>query len=183
MTRSLTLATSLVVLACAPAVAAPPAAKPAARSPVKSAAAPVLVVDGAVPRPLRLTAAQVRALPRARQATDGRKGKATFDGVRLSSVLAAAGVTIGKHQPKHHPVEYVVVEASDGYEAVFSLAEIDPSLGNQPVLVADTRDGAALAADEGPWRLVVPGDGMRSRWVRQVVRIRLAVPEQRATRP
>jgi hypothetical protein len=32
--------------------------------------------------------------------------------------------------------KYVIATGSDGYQAVFSLGEIDPMFGSQPVLVA-----------------------------------------------
>jgi len=50
---------------------------------------------------------------------------------------------------------YLVVEGADGYKVVFSLPELDPAFGNRVVLLAERRDGHALAADEAPLRLVI----------------------------
>jgi DMSO/TMAO reductase YedYZ molybdopterin-dependent catalytic subunit len=60
----------------------------------------------------------------------------------------------------------VVAEASDGYRTAFSLAELDPDFAAESVLVADTVDGKALGPDQGPLRLIVPGDKRQGRWVR-----------------
>src|SRR5258705_4086786 len=43
----------------------------------------------------------------------------------------------------------VLVEANDGYRAVFSLAELDPELIDRIVLLADTKDGQPLPPREG----------------------------------
>ncbi|HOU65784.1 MAG TPA: hypothetical protein PK861_07095 [Thermomonas sp.] len=70
-------------------------------------------------------------------------------------------------------VRYVRVEARDGYRAVFSLAELDPSLGNAKVFVVDRCDGKPLDDKSGPLRLVAPNESRPARWVRQVNSIRV----------
>lgn len=67
-----------------------------------------------------------------------------------------------------------LAEARDGYRVLFSLAELAPSLGNQRVLLVDRVDGEALSAEDGPWRLVMPGEAHPTRWARQVVTLRVA---------
>jgi hypothetical protein len=66
---------------------------------------------------------------------------------------------------------YVVAEASDGYRVIFSLPELDPGFTDAPVIVADSRDGSALDAHEGPLRLLAPRDKRPARWVRNLVRL------------
>jgi DMSO/TMAO reductase YedYZ molybdopterin-dependent catalytic subunit len=63
---------------------------------------------------------------------------------------------------------YVVVDAADGYRAVFALAELDPAQTDRVILLADRKDGQPLPAAEGPLRVVVPGEKRPARWVRQV---------------
>jgi len=63
---------------------------------------------------------------------------------------------------------YVLVEAADDYHVVYSLAELDSSFLDSEVLVADTMDGAPLAADQGPFKLVAPHDKRPARWVKMV---------------
>jgi hypothetical protein len=55
----------------------------------------------------------------------------------------------------------VTVEVTDGYRAVFSLAELDPELTDRIVLLADTKDGQPLPPREGPLRIIVPGENDR----------------------
>jgi molybdopterin-dependent oxidoreductase-like protein protein len=63
---------------------------------------------------------------------------------------------------------YVIAEAEDGYRVVFSLAELDSGILESDVIVADTMDGAPLAAKEGPFRLVAPHEKRPARWVRML---------------
>ena len=62
----------------------------------------------------------------------------------------------------------VLVEASDGYRAAFSLAELDPELTDRVILLADTKDGQPLPPREGTFRIIVPGEKRPARWVCQV---------------
>jgi hypothetical protein len=62
----------------------------------------------------------------------------------------------------------VLASAADSYHAVFSLAELDASIGGETVLVADTVDGQPIPTGQGPLRLVVPSDKRPARWVRMV---------------
>ncbi|MEI9964927.1 MAG: hypothetical protein WDM92_09635 [Caulobacteraceae bacterium] len=54
-----------------------------------------------------------------------------------------------------------------------SLAETDPAMRPDPVLVADRKDGKPLDAHEGPFRLVVPGDKRPARSARSIVKIEI----------
>jgi hypothetical protein len=48
-----------------------------------------------------------------------------------------------------------------------ALAELDPSLGNTHAVLVDCCDGQPLGAQDGPLRLLVPGDSRPARWIRQ----------------
>jgi len=48
------------------------------------------------------------------------------------------------------------------------LAELSPAIGDKTVVLADHCDGKTLPEADGILRIVVPGEKMRSRWVRQV---------------
>ena len=71
--------------------------------------------------------------------------------------------------------------ASDGYEAVFSLGEIDPNFGNQQDLVAYADTAWQLGGGpDGFARIVVPGDYLGGRYVSNITSIEVlsgAVPE------
>ena len=61
-----------------------------------------------------------------------------------------------------------MARASDGYAVVHSLAEVDPAMTDNQIMVADSMNGKALALKQGPFRVVVPGDKRPARWVRMV---------------
>jgi DMSO/TMAO reductase YedYZ molybdopterin-dependent catalytic subunit len=137
-----------------------------------------LVVDGDVARPLSLTPADLKSLPRARIEVKAEKGITNiYQGVLASELLKSAGMALGAHTKGGAVAAYVVATAADGYQAVFSIAELDPAFMASEVMVADTVDGKPLADRQGPLRLVAPKDLHGSRSVRmlqrlQVVRLR-----------
>jgi hypothetical protein len=47
------------------------------------------------------------------------------------------------------------------------LSEQDPELTDRVILLADAKDGQPLAPNEGPFRIIVPGEKRAARWVRQ----------------
>lgn len=129
----------------------------------------MLVVKGAVKQELHLTAADLKAMPRTKLTAKDHDGAAhEYEGVALQSLLAKAGAPQTGEMRGKNMTLVVVAEASDGYGAVFSLAELDADFSGAQVLVADTADGKPLAAQQGPLRLVVPGDKRPARWVRML---------------
>jgi len=66
--------------------------------------------------------------------------------------------------------------ARDGYRVTFSLAELDPTLGNRRVLLVDRCDGKPLDDNDGPLRLIVPEDSRPARWIRQLERLSVLSP-------
>lgn len=99
------------------------------------------------------------------------------EGVLLGDLLARAGAPVGEAVRGEALSLVVVAEAADGYRVVFSLGEIDAKLGAGGMLVADRCDGAALGADEGPLRLVAPGEARGARSVRQLTALTLRAVE------
>ncbi len=67
----------------------------------------------------------------------------------------------------------VVLKASDGYQAVVSAAAVGMDPGGERYLLAFERDGKPLGENQGPARLIIPGDPQRVRWVRMVKSIQL----------
>ena len=131
-----------------------------------------LVVKTGSGQTLTLGAQDVAKLPQVKVTAKDHDGKNhEYAGVRLRDILTQAGVATGNDLRGKEMTDYVVGEASDGYRVVFSLAELDPDLGNTVVIVAQRVDGQALGAKEGPLRLVVPGDKRQARWVRMVTGI------------
>lgn len=124
----------------------------------------------------RVTAADLSKLPRVSIDTmDG--GRAVrFEGVRVSDVLAHAGVTFGQTLRGHRLATYLLARAADGYQVVFALPEIDPDFASREIIVADRQDGGALQGRDGPLRIIAAGDRRHARWVRglSVLEIRSA---------
>lgn len=96
---------------------------------------------------------------------------ARHEGYDLLAVLEAAGISPTRSLRGKQLGTLITVSAADGYQAIFALAELDPSIGNRQVLLVDRSDGKPLADTHGPWRLVVPADQRPARWVRQVIGI------------
>jgi DMSO/TMAO reductase YedYZ molybdopterin-dependent catalytic subunit len=139
----------------------PQAASPAA------VASDTLVVRGAVKQELKLSAADLKAMARVHVTAKDHDGAAhDYEGVALQTVLAKAGAPQGGDLRGKSMSLTVLAEASDGYSAVFSLAELDEDFAHEQVIVADLVDGKPLAPGQGPLRLVVPGDKRQGRWVR-----------------
>lgn len=137
----------------------------------------VLTVSGDVPSPVRLRAGDLAKMPR-ETVTAGEHGASVrYEGVPLRAILERAGAPLGKELRGKALSTYVLATARDGYQVVFTLAEVDANFANELVLVADTRDGAALSASQGPLRIVCPHDKEGARSVRmletlEVVRLR-----------
>jgi DMSO/TMAO reductase YedYZ molybdopterin-dependent catalytic subunit len=162
----------LTLLPCGPGPAIRGQEAPAPADPAPSRI--VLRIGGDVPQPLKLTAAQLAQLPRQSvRATDSKGRESEFEGVPLVELLRAAGVKFGGDLRGAALATYLVVEASDGYRAVFALPELDPACTDRVVLLADRRDGMPLDGVEGPLRIIVPGEKRHSRWVRQVVALNI----------
>lgn len=138
------------------------------------AASVLFCISGGSPPPLCLTAADLAKLPRTTVTVRERDGtRIAYEGVLLRVLLQRAGVPQGEPLRGSNLARYLVVEGADGYAVVFGLPECDPAFGNRVVLLADRRDGHALASDEAPLRLVLPDDQRRARWVRKITRMRV----------
>ncbi|HEV2991462.1 MAG TPA: molybdopterin-dependent oxidoreductase [Candidatus Angelobacter sp.] len=101
------------------------------------------------------------------------KKTASYSGVPLRDLLKDAGVPSGENLRGKAMSTCIVVSATDGYQVAFSWAELDESVGNLQVLIADSEDGRPLVEGNGPLRLVVPTDKRPARWVRMVKTIRV----------
>ena len=138
---------------------------------VLSAQTPAIQVTGDVEHTLNLTAADLAKMPRATLQTKSSGADVTYQGVWLHQILKVAGVPqAGKLRGKAL-AGYVLANADDGYAALFSLAELDPSFLDSEVLVADTADGKPLSGTSGNFRLIAPKDAPAARSVRLLVKL------------
>jgi hypothetical protein len=95
-----------------------------------------------------------------------------YSGVTLQSLLHSRFYAPMGDRLRGPAMAFAVrATGADGYQVVFSLAELDEAFGKLQVLVVDTQDGMPLSSDDGPVRLVVPSDQRAGRWLRQLVRL------------
>jgi DMSO/TMAO reductase YedYZ molybdopterin-dependent catalytic subunit len=130
-----------------------------------------LVISGDVTTTLTLTPADIKGMPRTSVtiAEEGREVK--YEGVLVGELLKRAGAALGRDLSGKAVATYVRASAKDGYQAVFSLAELDPSFTSNDIIVADTIDGKPLFDYQGPLRIVAPKDKRGARSVRLLERI------------
>jgi DMSO/TMAO reductase YedYZ molybdopterin-dependent catalytic subunit len=134
-----------------------------------------VALTGAVLTPLELTVADLRSYPA--ETVDvtfeagGEPQDHTYTGTPLLGLIEAAGLDVPADARNPLLSHYVVVTATDGYRVVLSGGELDPNFGDQPVLLAWEEDGAPIAGEDAPARLVVPGDTRGGRYVTGVVSI------------
>ena len=144
----------------------------AAQGQPSAQAATTLKVTGDVRTPLSLAPEELKTMPRAHVEVKDEGGRVVkYDGVHVGEILKRAGATLGAEMRGAAIATYVVASASDGYQVVFSLGELDPALTGSDIIVADTIDGKPLFADQGPLRIVAPKDTRPARSVRMLERL------------
>jgi DMSO/TMAO reductase YedYZ molybdopterin-dependent catalytic subunit len=136
---------------------------------------PSVSVTGAVKQPMTLTASDLAAMPRAKAVTDNNGIQTTYEGVLLSDVLKKAGVALGAGLRGPALAGYVLASASDGYQVVFSIGELDPEMTDGQYLLADTANGKPLFGENGAFRLVIPTDKRGARSVRLLTKIEVVL--------
>jgi DMSO/TMAO reductase YedYZ molybdopterin-dependent catalytic subunit len=132
---------------------------------------PSIKVTGAVKQALTLSASDLAAMPRATVRVTGNAMETVYEGVWLHEVLKRAGVPEGEALRGKALTNYVLAEAQDGYQVLFSLAELDPSFVDNQILLVDTVNGKPLSGDQGRFRLIVPKDKPGARSVRMLTKL------------
>ena len=132
---------------------------------------PSIQVTGAVKQALTLSAEDLAKMPRASVRTTSNGMETVYEGVWLHEVLKKAGVPLGSELRGKALAAFVLAEAQDGYQVVFSLGELDPAFIDNEILLADTANGKPLFGAQGRFRLVVPKDKPGARSVRMLTKI------------
>jgi len=154
---------SLLLCLAAPAFGAGPVQVPVDHPSIK------LVLDGKPSDTFDREALAMMPRTSVQAATnDGPSG--TWQGVALEDIVRRTCVASGDALSGRAIARLVRVTAANGYQVVFSAAELDPDFGNVEVILADTRDGKPLMQG-GPFRLIVPKDKRTDRWVDHVTMI------------
>jgi DMSO/TMAO reductase YedYZ molybdopterin-dependent catalytic subunit len=133
-----------------------------------------LTISGDIPSQLVLKAEDLAKMPRETSSIPEQDGtEIEYEGVPLREILKRAGAPMEKELRGNALASYVLAKARDGYQVVFTLAEVAPEFANEPILVADKRDGKPLFGYQGPFRLVCPNDKAGARSVRMLESLEL----------
>jgi hypothetical protein len=134
-----------------------------------------ITVEGLDGNKLTFTLEQLRQMPQdsVSLANPNPNTSEQYEGVLLRNLLAKVDTTIGKKLHADDMRDYVEVAGRDGYRVVFALAELDPGLQDNKVLVAISNEGKPLDDILGPVRVIAPQDKRQARCVRQVTTITL----------
>lgn len=135
------------------------------------AAGPALTVAGDVATPLSITLEQLKTWPRTKVEIKEEGRTVVYEGVLVGEILKRAGVPLGPDLRGDAVVSYVLASGSDGYRALYAIAELDPAFTANDIVVADTVDGKALFDYQGPLRIVAPKDMRAARSVRMLQRL------------
>lgn len=128
-----------------------------------------LKVDGSTAYLLDQTA--LASMPRTTvKATAPGEQSSTWTGVALEDIVRRACVASDDALHGRAMARFVRVTGADGYQVVFSAAELSADFGDTEVLLADARDGKPLPP-QSPFKLVVPKDKRVDRWVNYVTTI------------
>ena len=89
----------------------------------------------------------VKAMPRTRLVVKDEGRAVIYEGVLVGEILKRAGSPVGPEMRGNAVSSYVLASASDGYQVVFSLAELDPAFTSNDVIVADGDGAVVIPAD------------------------------------
>jgi DMSO/TMAO reductase YedYZ molybdopterin-dependent catalytic subunit len=135
---------------------------------------PSIKVTGEVTTAIDLKMDDLQKLPQTEVTRKDKDGKDhIYKGVVLSTILTIAGVTLGKELRGRNLIKYALVEASDGYQVVFALAELDKDFTDRNIILATQTDGQPLVPADGPFRIIVQDEKRPARCIKQVVGIKI----------
>ncbi|OCX53570.1 molybdopterin-binding protein [Mucilaginibacter sp. PPCGB 2223] len=127
-------------------------------------------VSGEVTTPLSLSLSDLHQYTQTTVVRKDKDGKDhTYSGVILADILQKAGVIMNRESL----TKYLLVNASDGYEIIFALAELDKSFTDRAIILADTVDGKPLPQGDGPFRIIVQDEKKPARCIKQVTSLKV----------
>src|SRR5262249_15179864 len=135
------------------------------------ARAQALVVGGDVTQTLTIQPAELKSMPRTTVTVSEQGRDIVYEGGLVGELLKRAGAPVGHELSGKAVATYVRASAKDGYQVVFSLAELDPGFTSNDIIVADTIDGKPLFDYQGPLRIVAPHDKRGARSIRMLEKI------------
>jgi hypothetical protein len=102
-------------------------------------------------------------------------GQGDYTGALLWELVTQAGLVNTNGVKNDADRKYVIVTGSNCKQAVFSLGELDPSVGGgqHQVIVAFELDGRPLGSSQGFAQIVSPGDRNYARWISNITDIKV----------
>ena len=138
------------------------------------AQSPSIKISGEVTTPIELNQKDISQFMHTnvkRKDKDGNEH--IYSGVLLSAILQKAGVPAGKDLHGKNLTKYVLIDASDGYQIVFALAELDNDFTDRAIILAENLDGKPLPTGAGPFQIIVQDEKKAARCIRMVTAIRV----------
>jgi DMSO/TMAO reductase YedYZ molybdopterin-dependent catalytic subunit len=127
-------------------------------------------IGGDVGRPFELDAAAFNQMKQVSVKVKDHEGKEhEYSGVSLYELLVKAEAIPNNQLRGKALTKYLLVTAADGYQVVLALPEIDPAYTDQMVILANKQDGEPLAANMGPFRLILQRDKRPARSAMRVI--------------
>ena len=116
-----------------------------------------------------LTPADLKALPHKSLTVFNAHSKKSesYSGVVLADLLVRVNAAVGEKLKGKLFMTGVIAEGADGYQVLYSVAEVDPLMHNGDVIVADAVDGQPLGRN-GAFQLINTEDKRPARWVRNL---------------
>ena len=96
-----------------------------------------------------------------------------YSGVLLSELMNKAGAGMGSNLKGENLTKYLLVTASDNYQVVFALPELDKAYTDRMIILADKMDGKPLPAGDGPFRIIVQDEKRPARCIKQVTGLKV----------
>jgi hypothetical protein len=132
-----------------------------------------IAITGVGGKTAEITAGDLFKLPQKTVKTTDNGTAVSFEGVLLADALAKVDLPLGEKFHSTAASYYLVVQAKDGYRAVFAWAELDPGFMDKAIYLVMKRDGKPLSEKDGPFQVVVPGEKRGGRWVRHVTALQI----------
>lgn len=132
-----------------------------------------IAIDGQVQKTEHLTVSDLQALAPTSISVSFVTGHGqetgTYTGVLLWTLLTNAAI-VDADQKQHLRHTIFVTSGADQYVVALSIGELDPKFEGKSVIIAYSKDGKPLDAEDG-LRLIVPGDAHGGRAVKDVAHI------------
>ncbi len=91
----------------------------------------------------------------------------SYSGVPVKDLLAMVPAPAGSGKSVSPNMQVVVAGATDNFHVVLTACDTNPECRSGQAIVADTQDGAPIAAD-GAYKLILTEDKKPARWARNL---------------